>query len=61
MHLDHVGLQVHLSAKHNEFLVKASALPAWMVFLHKMGFLRGRLVDRSEEQLTTALPTPRNS
>jgi hypothetical protein len=46
MHVDHVALQVHLGAEHDEFLVKATAPFAWEVFLYEMSFLRGRLVDR---------------
>lgn len=44
--LDHVAPQIHLCAKHNEFLLKASTLFAWMVFLYEMSILRDRLVDR---------------
>jgi hypothetical protein len=39
MFLYHVALQVHLGAEHDEFLVKASAVFAWVVFLHEMCFL----------------------
>ena len=45
MDFDHVTFQVHLSAKNNEFLLKASTLFAWVVLLHKMDFLGARLVD----------------
>lgn len=45
MYLDHVSLQVHLSAENDEFLVKTSPLFAWVMFLYEMVFLRAGLVD----------------
>ena len=51
MYLDHVGLQVHLSVEHDEFLVKTSVLFAWVVFLHEVSFLRHGLNDRSRGSL----------
>jgi len=40
MYLGHVALQVLLGAEHDEFLVKANALFARVVFLREMSFLR---------------------
>jgi hypothetical protein len=46
MRLDHVTLQVHLGAEHDELLVKANPPCAYEVLFHEMNFLQGKSVQR---------------
>lgn len=46
MHFDHMAPQVHFSGEHDKLLLDTSVVLAREVILHKVCFLRARLVDR---------------